>query len=147
MRDTQSWGIALLRIVTGIVFTVHGAQKLFVFGLAGVTGAFAQMGLPLPGLLAALAIVFEFVGGLALILGLGTRLAALPLAATMAVATFAVHLSHGFFLPQGFEYAFTLLGNSLALSLTGSGALSLDGLLARRASAGAAGPVLVRKSA
>jgi putative oxidoreductase len=73
-------------------------------------------------------------GGLALLAGFTTRLAALPIAFSMVVAAVTVHLKNGFFLPQGAEYVLTLLLASVALSLTGSGAFSIDGLLAERRS-------------
>lgn len=132
--DVQSWGIAVLRIVVGVVFLAHGAQKLFVYGFPGVAAGFGQMGIPFPYPSAVLVTVVEFFGGLALIAGLFTRLAAVPLAITMLVALFTAHLSGGFFLPKGFEYVLVLLAANVALVLTGSGAFALDNALAARSS-------------
>ncbi len=128
----QGWGITALRVVVGIVFLMHGAQKLFVHGIGGVAGGFANAGFPLPGVSAAVVTLVEFFGGIALLLGLLTRWAALLLAINMAVAVLAVHLRQGFFLPRGYEYALTLLAASAALVLNGSGELALDNLLWRR---------------
>ena len=69
--------------------------------------------------------------GLAVLVGAFTRYAALLLVVQMLVAIFAVHLPHGFFLPQGFEYAFALLGASVTLLLSGAGELALDPYLSR----------------
>src|SRR5215471_8700150 len=97
--ELQSCGIAALRIMVGVVFLAHGSQKLFAFGIPGTAGFFAQAGLPMPMVSAVLAIAAEFLGGIALILGLFTRPAAAVLAFNMAVAVLAVHLKGGFFLP------------------------------------------------
>ena len=128
----SSCGLTVLRIVVGAVFIAHGAQKLFVYHIAGVSGMFAHIGIPLPGLSATVVTLVEFFGGIALVLGIATRLAALLIAIDMAVAILAVHLKNGFFMPTGYEYALTLLGANVCLMLTGAGSLSIDGLLGKK---------------
>lgn len=128
----QSFGLTLLRVVVGAVFVAHGAQKLFIFGVQGVQGAFAQLGVPAPSLTGPLVAGVEFLGGIALILGLLTRYVGVALAGTMLGAILFVHLENGFFAPNGVEFVLTLLAASAALVLTGSGPLSLDAVLSRR---------------
>jgi len=127
-------GIALVRIITGIVFAAHGYQKFFVYGLDGATGAFTQMGIPAPGLTAPLVAILELAGGIALIIGLLTRLVALGLAINMLGAIFFVRLKGGFFAPNGAEFEILLFVACVGLVIAGAGALSVDEGLARRRS-------------
>lgn len=123
-------GLAL-RIPAGIIFMAHGAQKLFGsfggYGLEGTGQWMASIGLE-PGYLMALAVgSAEFFGGIAILIGLLTRPAALVLAVTMVVAIVTVHLSSGLFMSNnGYEFGLALLAISVALVLNGGGKLSLD---------------------
>lgn len=124
-------GLALLRATTGAIFVAHGAQKLFIYGVAGVTGGFAQMGIPMPGIAGPATGLVELIGGVALMLGLFTRLAGFGLAMTMLGAIGFVHLAAGFFAPNGIEFPLALLGATSALAISGAGRYSLDALRAR----------------
>jgi putative oxidoreductase len=128
----QRLGIAILRIIAGIVFMVHGYQKLFTFGISGVQGAFTKMGAPMPAVTGPLVACLELFGGMALIIGLLTRLVALGFAIDMIGAILIVHLANGFFMPMGYEFALTLATVSLTLVLAGPGSLSVDDMIARR---------------
>jgi putative oxidoreductase len=125
-------GLATLRAGLGIIFFAHGAQKVFQFGIAGVTQGFAQMGVPLPAITAPLVAGLELVGGLLLFFGLLTRPVALLLAIDMLAAAVLVHLRNGFFLPNGFEFTLILFAGCLALVMAGPGEVSLDAVIANR---------------
>ena len=131
-----SIGLVVLRVAVAAVFINHGRQKLFVYGFAGVTGAFTQMGVPLPGVMGPLIGLLEFFGGIALVLGFLTRLLGVAFAFDMLGAILLVQLKKGF---SGYEFEFLLLGASVALFLTGAGRFSVDALLADRARLSAPG--------
>lgn len=123
---------ALVRVITGAVFAAHGAQKLFVFGLDGVTGGFASMGVPLAGVAGPAVAFLEFFGGIALALGLLTRVVSVGLAVVMLGAMVLVHWPAGFFAPNGIEFVLTLFAIAAAFAMAGPGRYSLDALIAAR---------------
>jgi putative oxidoreductase len=124
----SSWGPTVLRFIVGVVFLAHGWQKVHM-GVHGVAGFLGMSGIPVPTISAAVLIAVELLGGIALILGIGTRWVAVLLAFDMVVAILAVHLKNGFFMPHGYEYPLTLLAASISLALTGGGRASLDSSL------------------
>ncbi len=129
-----------LRLTAGVIFTAHGAQKLFGwfggYGLEGTGQFMASLGMD-PGLLMALlAGGAEFFGGIALLLGLAVRPASLLLAITMLVAIATVHLPNGLFLTSnGYEFGLALLGLSIALLIQGAGRWSMDAVIVRKLTA------------
>jgi putative oxidoreductase len=132
---------AILRFTLGLVFFAHGAQKMLGwfggYGFSGTMGFFTNaMHIPAP--LALLAIAAEFFGGLGLLLGFFTRLAASGIVVVMLVAIATVHRAFGFFMNwsgaqkgEGFEYHLLVLAITAFLIIRGAGALSVDRALAR----------------
>jgi putative oxidoreductase len=126
--------LLVLRLVVGLAFSAHGAQKLFGafggHGIDGTAGFFEQIGLR-PGKAHALAAGgTEFLGGLAIALGLLTPIPAAALIAVMTAAVITVHLKNGFFnTEQGFEYNLVLVAALFALTGIGAGGWSLDSAL------------------
>jgi len=140
MGTSNDVAFTILRFVLGVVFFAHGAQKMLGwfggFGFHGSMGFFTHMGIPAP--VAFLIICIEFFGGLGLIVGLLTRIAALGIAGDMIGAIFLVHLENGFFMNwmgtqkgEGIEYHLLALAIAAALLLRGAGAFSLDGALSK----------------
>lgn len=124
-------GIALLRIVVGFVFLVHGWDK-FAIGFDAVSAGFAQMGIPAPIPVAVAVAVLEILAGGALLLGLWTRVAAALLSVDMLGAIYFAHWTNGFFATSGgFEYTFVLLTTLVAFQFTGPGVPALDQVLGR----------------
>ena len=126
--------LLILRITIATVFMAHGSQKLFSwfggYGLEGTGQWMESIGLAPGYLMALLAGSGEFFGGLLLLFGLLTRASSLVLAITMFVVIFSVHFANGFFMSaNGYEFAFVLLGASVALMFSGAGRYSLDALL------------------
>lgn len=131
LSTRAGYGLTILRIVVGIIFAAHGSQKLFGafggYGIAGTAQWMESIGLAPGHLMAILAGGTEFFGGLALIIGLLARPAALGLTFVSLVAIFSVHISNGLFMANnGYEFALALLGGSLAVLIEGAGKLSVD---------------------
>lgn len=122
----------VLRLVLGAVFITHGHAKLFGMGFSGVTGFFTSIGVPLPGVAAPFIALLEFIGGIALVLGVLTRVVAFLLACDMLGAMIFVHAAHGYSAPKGVETVLGNFGMAVAIALIGAGAYSVDALLSRR---------------
>jgi len=122
--DLRAWATTLLRVVVGVVFVMHGGQKLFM-GFSEVGNYLSQLGIPYPEVSAIVLTVAEFLGGIAMVLGILTRYVAIVLAFDMAVAIITFHVHNGFFMPNGVEYPMVLLTANLTFILTGGGALEL----------------------
>ncbi|MCL6700942.1 DoxX family protein [Pseudomonas sp. T1.Ur] len=131
LSSRAGYGLTVLRIVVGIIFAAHGSQKLFGlfggYGLAGTAQWMESIGLAPGYLMATLAGGTEFFAGLALIIGLLVRPAALGLAILSLVAIFSVHIGNGLFMANnGYEFALALLAGSVAVLIEGAGKLSVD---------------------
>ena len=140
MATSGDVSFTILRLVLGVVFFAHGAQKMLGwfggFGFHATMGSFAHTGMPAP--VALLVICTEFFGGLGLIVGLLTRIASLGIAGLMIGAIFMVHLANGFFMNwmgkqkgEGLEYHLLVIAMAAALLLRGAGAFSLDRALSK----------------
>jgi putative oxidoreductase len=138
IRTTNDPTLTVLRLVVGIVFFAHGAQKALGWfggpGFSQTMTAFQQSGIP--AVFAFLAICAEFLGGLGLIFGFLGRVAAFGIMCNMVVAIAKVHFPHGFFMNwmgnqagEGFEFHLLALASALVVLVKGSGALSVDQLL------------------
>jgi putative oxidoreductase len=130
----QDLGLLVLRFGPGLVFVMHGWQKLAVFGHAGVAQGFVAIGIPFPVPSAALITAVELGGGALLLAGAATRVAAALLAFAMFVAVTVVHLPNGFFAPNGIEFPLSLLLSNVAIGLAGAGNYSIDALVSARQS-------------
>jgi len=140
LSTTDDLSLTILRLVLGVVFFAHGAQKMLGwfggYGFHGTMGFFAHLGIPAP--IAFLVFCAEFFGGLGLIVGLLTRIAALGIGAEMIGAIFMVHLPNGFFMNwfgnqkgEGFEYHLLAIAMAAALLLRGAGKFSVDRTLSQ----------------
>jgi len=135
----MSFGLLILRLVLGVIFIAHGGQKVFGWfgghGIEGFASHVTSMGLPT--FMAYVAGYTEFLGGIAVIIGLLTRLAALGISCVMGVAIWKVHGANGLFLNlmceankgHGMEFVLALLAMALCLVFTGAGKISLDGFI------------------
>lgn len=131
LNKYRQFGPFVLRVAIGIIFLAHGLQKFGIVpggNLAGVTAFFGSIGIPLPGVMAVVVALVESVGGLALILGFGTRIAAILLSIVMLVAIFVAKVPNGAGLlgQFSFEFDLALLAGLVALILMGSGEAALE---------------------
>jgi putative oxidoreductase len=134
--------LAIARLVLGVIFFIHGSQlAIGWFGGYGFRGTmhFFTTQLGIPAIFAALAILAQFLGGLGLIVGFLTRIAAFGIAATMLVAIIKIHMHVGFFMNwygtqkgEGYEYHLLVLALCLLFMVKGAGALSVDGILSKQ---------------
>jgi putative oxidoreductase len=134
--------VMLVRLVLGVVFFAHGAQKVLGwfggFGYSGTMNGFTTM-MHIPAPLAFLAIMAEFLGGIGLILGLLARIAAFGIAVNMIVAVMMIHRHVGFFMNwygnqhgEGWEYHLLAIGMALVILVRGAGAFSVDRALSQK---------------
>lgn len=122
-KQYTEFGLFLLRFFSGLGIMMHGQRKLFVGGMDGFTENVANLGFPIPGLFAWVAALSEFLGGVLLALGLGTRIAALFIAGTMIVAAFISSAGASFFAR---EKALLYLTVMVTFMFTRGGRYSLD---------------------
>lgn len=127
-------GLLIIRLVIGLLFAAHGAQKLFGwfggYGLAGTGGWMDSLGLKPGKTMALVAGLSELIGGLLLAIGFLTPLAALLIAGTMIIAIAKVHFPNGLWsTANGYEYNLVILVVVIGLALTGAGQYALDALL------------------
>jgi putative oxidoreductase len=136
--DSRNYALTILRLVTGVVFFAHGAQKALGwfggYGFSGTMGFFTHSGIP--AVFAFLAICAEFLGGLGLIVGFLTRIAAFGIFCNMAVAVAMFHSKVGFFMNwggnqkgEGYEFHLLAIAITVAIMIAGAGALSVDAAL------------------
>lgn len=119
-------GLAILRVIVGIVFTMHGYQKFFQMGMSGVTGFFSNLGIPLASIAAPAVSTIEFVGGILVIIGFQHRIAAALQVGVALGAIFFAKMGGGFFAPAGYELELTLAAGAAAIALAGGGAYTLE---------------------
>jgi putative oxidoreductase len=137
-ESTKGFALTVVRVVLGIIFFMHGSQKVLGWWGGGGLAATVQgmTGMGLPAVLVYVVCFTEFLGGIALILGLLTRLAALGILVVMVGAVVTVHGQNGFFINwflkpgvgHGYEYNLALIAMSLSLILGGGGRWVLDSL-------------------
>lgn len=144
-KTDLGWAAVPVRLALGIILLAHGGQKLFGLfdglGIGGTADYFANIGIQPAMFWTWVVALTEFLGGAGVLVGLLTRPASLGIAAVMVAAIATVHWQNGFFAEmQGYEYNIALLGLSLCLLIGGAGALSIDGVIARRCAAPEASP-------
>jgi len=123
LNRLQPLGLLVLRVVLGAIMVGHGYGKVFG-GLHKHVELVASLGMP--GWLAYFSAAAEFLGGLLLIVGLITRLAAIAICIDLTVAILKVHLHNGLLGQNGYQFPLALAAIAFAIIFTGSGPISLD---------------------
>jgi putative oxidoreductase len=119
--------LTILRVIAGVVFAAHGWQKFNDFTIAGTQASFTKMGVPAPEIAAPVISTLELVGGIALILGVLTRVFAALLTLDMLGALVLVHAPAGLFVSEGgYELVLVLAAATSAVALAGPGRFSVD---------------------
>jgi putative oxidoreductase len=132
-HPTDDIAVLVARVLLGVVLLAHGIQKLITDGIGGTTASFQAMGIPLPTLSACYAAVAEVGGGLLLLLGLATSVAAILVALDMLGALLFVHIGNGVFVSKGgWELVGLIAVVALLIAAVGGGRFSVDGVLATR---------------
>lgn len=145
-RSAVDWALLIARVIVGIVFVAHGAQKLFgAFGGPGLSGVVQMMG-PLGYLVT----IGEFFGGLGLIFGFLSRFSAASLIIIMLGAIFMVHAKNGFFMNwsgtqagEGFEYHLLAIGLFATILIAGPGRIAIGRFLPLPKTAGSGRPITI----
>jgi putative oxidoreductase len=126
LNRLQPLGLLVLRLALGVIMTAHGWQKI-ADHMHGITGMMHQLGLP--PFMAYLVVAAEFGGGILIVIGFLTRLAALAIFIDMLVAILKVHLPHGLFTSNGgFEFPLACAAIAFALIFSGAGPIAIDWL-------------------
>ncbi|MDP3710604.1 MAG: DoxX family protein [bacterium] len=127
LKKCSGFAPTVLRVVVGLTFFLHGWQKLTQIGPAQFGGFLSSLGVPMSGFFGYVVTSVEFLGGIALILGLLTHLSAKLLAINMLVALFLVHIKKGFFVSGGgMELVLLLLAATVSILLSGPGKWAVD---------------------
>jgi putative oxidoreductase len=141
VATTNDIPLAICRLVLGIIFFIHGSQlTLGWFGGYGFSGTmhFFTTQLGIPAIFAAIAILAQFLGGIGLVVGLLSRIAAFGIACVMLIAIIKIHFAMGFFMNwygaqkgEGYEYHLLVLAICLLIMVKGAGAFSIDQILSK----------------
>jgi len=142
LSTNNDWTGLITRLTIGLILLPHGAQKMLgIFGGYGFNGTmgFFTGTLHLPWLIGFLVIIIEFIGSVALVAGIGSRVWSAAIIILMIGIIFTSHIDNGFFMNwfgnqkgEGFEYHLLVIGLSLATLVNGSGKFSLDGLISKK---------------
>ncbi|WP_132992978.1 DoxX family protein [Gordonia zhaorongruii] len=133
LKHAQGLSATIARIILGVIFVMHGWQKLFTNGIDQTRMGFESMDVPAPEIAAWFAGIAEFVGGILLIIGIAVPLVALILIIDMIGAIIFAHMDAGFWVNEGgYEFVLALIAGLIAIAVAHQGALSVDAHVAKR---------------